>query len=89
MRLIRRPFEYLGITIDDSIIALLSSRANYYPGIMQAICKTIVEKIFEDVQLLPPYEVDERLLENVCKDAKISEMITSKIRITLDHDKSL
>lgn len=86
-RLIEYPFSYLGIKIEPQLIALLASRANYYPGNIQMICQRIVETILIDNTLKPPYTVDETLLEKVCGASDINKEIKQKLMYTLKLDK--
>ena len=86
--LIEYPFSYLGIKIEPQLIALLASRANYYPGNIQMICQRIVETILNNPKLSPPYVVDEKLLEVVCGEADINNEIKRKLLYTLKLDKT-
>lgn len=85
-RIIEYPFSYLGIKIEPQLIALLASRANYYPGSIQLICQRIVETVLNNRKLSPPYTVNEKLLEEVCGAGDINDEIKRKLKLTLESD---
>ena len=85
-RLIEIPFSFLGIKIAPEQVAHLATMAIYYPGILQTICRRIVDQIISNEKNFPPYNVDEKLLERVCSASDLNETIITKLRLTLEID---
>lgn len=85
-RLIEIPFSFLGIKIAPEQVAHLATMAIYYPGIVQTICRRIVEQVISNEKSAPPYSVDEKLLEKVCSADDLNDIIRNKLRLTLEID---
>ena len=94
LELLVKPMSYLGFSIaDDSLISAIFSRANYYPGLIQYYCKTLVEAVADnytrqnfDVTKNPPYTLDDDYLKNMLGKSDFQEEINEKFRITLHLD---
>ena len=67
-------------------MAHLATMAIYYPGIVQTICRRIVEQVLSNEKSVPPYSVDEKLLEKVCSASDLNEIIRNKLKLTLEID---
>lgn len=91
--LVELPLSYLGFKIqpeDEYLIAQILSSTNYFPGLIQYYCSSLVNAVNRDYQgdvnERPPYWLKESQILTLLKDRDFQKNIREKFEITLGVD---
>lgn len=91
--LVELPLSYLGFKIqpeNEHLIAQILSSTNYFPGLIQYYCSSLVRAVNRDYQgdvnERPPYWLKEAQILTLLKDREFQDNIREKFEITLGVD---
>ena len=91
--LVELPLSYLGFKIqpeNEHLIAQILSSTNYFPGLIQYYCSSLVRAVNRDYQgdvnERPPYWLKEAQILTLLKDREFQDNIREKYEITLGVD---
>lgn len=91
--LLERPLSYLGFSMYEdqvSLVALILSNANYYPGLIQFYASRLVKSLrtdsYDGEADAPPYRFNEKRILNILKGEDFSSEIRNKFLMTIGID---
>lgn len=91
-RMVKDPLAALGYQFaSDSLIMRVLAYGNYYPSLIQLICKQLVEYLTSDAvvfdeQTSPPYIIEERHVEGAYRSRELHREIVNRLYWTLELD---
>ncbi|MBQ7849010.1 MAG: orc1/cdc6 family replication initiation protein, partial [Clostridia bacterium] len=95
-QLLKKPLSYLGFSFDESeqqqtLISMILSTTNYYPGLIHNYCESLLNSIGEGQTILapqkPPYSLDEKLILRLLQNSRFLEETKDKFLMTIGVDK--
>jgi hypothetical protein len=91
-KLLARPLNYLGFSVNPDMLLRLLVNTNFYPGVVHFVGAELIETLrnkyaehFNDKNN-PPYDLTERLIGAIMSSEALTRCIEERIRLTLEVD---
>jgi hypothetical protein len=91
IRLVRYPFSYLGLNIDDQQVSTILTAANNFPGIIHLFCSELITDVAVHYREYyrsegPPLNVRDDVMSAIISSKKLNDRMREKTHMTLRLD---